>query len=50
VENLDRKNIEEMDPKEHLALAKAIPGEDKRGGKSRGWIQFCALSTSFQFR
>jgi len=24
-----------MDPKEHLALAKAIPGEDKRGGKSQ---------------
>jgi len=22
-----------MDPKEHLALAKVIPGEDKRGGK-----------------
>jgi len=44
---LKERKIEEMDPKEHLALAKAIPGEDKRGGKSRDWSPFCALATPF---
>jgi len=38
VENLDRKKIEVMDPKEHLALAKAIPGEDK-SWLTTGWLR-----------
>jgi len=39
-----------MDPKEHLALAKAVPGEDKRGGKSHGWIPNYVMATSSKSR